>query len=50
MPLLGAIAGLSLLTIAMTIGAEPLFALASRGAQQLLQRDEYVMAVLGAGH
>jgi hypothetical protein len=34
----------------MTIGAEPLFELTSRGAQQLLQRDEYVRAVLGAGH
>ena len=46
-PLLVAIAALSLLTVAMTIGAEPLFELASRGAQQLLQRDEYVRAVLG---
>jgi len=34
-------------TLAMTIGAEPLFDLASRGAEQLLQRDEYVRAVLG---
>jgi hypothetical protein len=42
-----AIAGLSLLTIAMTIGAGPLFELTSRGAQQLLQRDQYVRAVLG---
>lgn len=47
-PLLGAIAGLSLLTIAMTFGAEPLFELTARSAQQLLQRDEYVRAVLGA--
>ena len=46
-PLLVAIAALSLLTIAMTIGAEPLFELTSRGARQLLQRDEYVRAVLG---
>ena len=38
---------LSLVTLAMTIGAEPLFELTSRGAQQLLQRDEYVRAVLG---
>ena len=29
------------------LGAEPLFELTSRGAQQLLQRDEYVRAVLG---
>ena len=49
-PLLVAIAGLSLLTIAMTIGAEPLFELTSRGAQQLLQRDEYVRAVLEEAH
>ena len=46
-PDLLAIAGLSVLTLAMTIGAGPLFALASRGAAQLLQRDEYVRAVLG---
>jgi len=38
---------LSLITVAMTIGAEPLFQLTTRGAQQLLQRDEYVRAVLG---
>jgi multicomponent Na+:H+ antiporter subunit D len=47
-PSLLAIAALSLLTLAMTIGAEPLFELTSRGAQQLLQRDEYVNAVLKA--
>jgi hypothetical protein len=35
------------LTLAMTIGAEPLFELTSRGARQLLQRTEYVHAVLG---
>jgi hypothetical protein len=46
-PNLVAIAALSLLTLAMTIGAEPLFELTSRGAQQLLHRDEYVRAVLG---
>jgi multicomponent Na+:H+ antiporter subunit D len=45
-----AIAALSLLTIGMTVGAEPLFALTARGASQLLQRDEYVRAVLGGGH
>jgi multicomponent Na+:H+ antiporter subunit D len=42
-----AIGVLSLITVAMTIGAEPLFQLTTRGAQQLLQRDEYVRAVLG---
>jgi multicomponent Na+:H+ antiporter subunit D len=46
-PYLLAIAGLSLLTLAMTIGAEPLFDLTSRGAQQLLHREAYVNAVLG---
>jgi multicomponent Na+:H+ antiporter subunit D len=46
-PYLLAIAALSLLTLAMTVGAEPLFELTSRSAQQLLQRDEYVQAVLG---
>jgi multicomponent Na+:H+ antiporter subunit D len=47
MPSLIVIAALSLVTLAMTIGAEPLFELVSRGAQQLLHRDEYVNAVLG---
>jgi multicomponent Na+:H+ antiporter subunit D len=46
-PLLAAISALSLVTLAMTFGAQPLFELASRGAQQLLQRDEYIRAVLG---
>jgi multicomponent Na+:H+ antiporter subunit D len=46
-PYLVAIAALSLVTLAMTVGAEPLFELTSRGAQQLLQRDEYIHAVLG---
>jgi multicomponent Na+:H+ antiporter subunit D len=45
-PFLVAIAALSVLTLAMTIGAEPLFDLTTRGAQQLLQRDDYVRAVL----
>jgi multicomponent Na+:H+ antiporter subunit D len=45
-PLLLAIAALSLVTVAMTIGAGPLFELTSRSAEQLLQRDEYVRAVL----
>ena len=47
MPLLITIAFLSLLTLAMTIGAEPLFELTSRTAQQLLHREDYVRAVLG---
>jgi multicomponent Na+:H+ antiporter subunit D len=49
-PFLLAIAALSLVTLAMTVGAEPLFELTVRGAQQLLQRDEYVRAVLGVAH
>ena len=47
-PFLVAIAGLSLLTLAMTVGAEPLFELTSRAAHQLLERDDYIRAVLGA--
>jgi multicomponent Na+:H+ antiporter subunit D len=46
---LTAIAALSLLTVAMTVAAEPLFELTSRGADQLLNRDAYVRAVLGGG-
>jgi multicomponent Na+:H+ antiporter subunit D len=46
-PLLAAIAALSLVTIAISIAAEPLYELTRRGAEQLLQRDAYVEAVLG---
>ncbi len=46
-PLLTAIGALSVVTLAMTVGAEPLFDLTSRAAQQLMQRDDYVRAVLG---
>jgi multicomponent Na+:H+ antiporter subunit D len=46
-PLLAAIAGLGLVTLVMTVAAEPLFELTSRGARQLLEHDEYVRAVLG---
>jgi multicomponent Na+:H+ antiporter subunit D len=45
--LLVTIAALSVITVAMTFFAEPLFDLASRSSHQLLQRDEYVRAVLG---
>ena len=45
-PYLVAIGGLSALTLAMTIGAGPLFDFASRSADQLLHHDEYVRAVL----
>jgi multicomponent Na+:H+ antiporter subunit D len=47
-PLLIAISGLSLVTVAITLAAGPLFELTSRAAHQLLQRDDYVRAVLGA--
>ncbi len=46
-PLLVAISGLSLVTVAITLAAGPLFELTSRAALQLLQRDEYIRAVLG---
>ena len=46
-PLLIAISGLSLVTLAITVGAEPLFELTLRAAHQLLQRDDYITAVLG---
>ena len=45
--LLFVISGLSLVTLAITAAAGPLFDLASRAAHQLLQRDDYVRAVLG---
>lgn len=48
-PLLATIGALGLLTLAMTIGAEPLFDFTTRSAAQLLDRDEYVGAVLGRG-
>lgn len=47
-PSLIAIAALSVVTIAITVGAEPLFAVASRAAQQLIDRDDYLRAVLGS--
>ena len=46
-PMLAAIGGLSLLTLAMTAGAEPIFALTSRAAEELLEPVGYVRAVLG---
>jgi multicomponent Na+:H+ antiporter subunit D len=45
--LLIAISGLSLVTVAITFRAESLFELTTRAAHQLLERDEYVRAVLG---
>jgi multicomponent Na+:H+ antiporter subunit D len=40
---------LAALTVAIGLGAGPAFALADRAAAQLLDRDAYVRAVLGAG-
>ena len=45
--LLIAISGLSLVTLAISVDAGPLFDLTTRAAHQLLQRDDYVRAVLG---
>jgi multicomponent Na+:H+ antiporter subunit D len=47
-PLLIAIAGLSVVTLGITVAAEPLFAVTSRAAHQLLDREEYIRAVLGS--
>ena len=47
-PLLIAITGLSMVTLALTAGAEPLFAITSRAAEQLLGREDYIRAVLGS--
>ena len=46
--LLATIGGLCLLTVGVTVGAEPLFGLASRAAGQLLQPELYINAVLGS--
>lgn len=46
-PLLIVIGGLNLVTLAITLWAGPLFDLASRAAHQLLERDQYIRAVLG---
>jgi len=46
-PMLATIAGLSLVTLGITFGAEELFTLASRAAAQLLEPDAYARAVLG---
>jgi multicomponent Na+:H+ antiporter subunit D len=46
-PLLIAISGLSLVTLAITFAAGPLFEVTSRAAHQLLQPEEYMRAVLG---
>ena len=46
-PLLIVIAALSVVTLGITVGAEPLFDVTSRAAEQLLNRENYIRAVLG---
>jgi multicomponent Na+:H+ antiporter subunit D len=41
------IGALAAVTIAIGLGAEPLFSLATRAADQLLDRDAYITAVMG---
>lgn len=43
------VAGLSLLILAMTVGAEPLYRVTSQAAGQLLNPDAYIRAVLDSG-
>jgi multicomponent Na+:H+ antiporter subunit D len=43
------VVGLSLLIVGVTIGAQPLFALTSRAAEQLLSPEAYIRAVLVSG-
>jgi multicomponent Na+:H+ antiporter subunit D len=45
-PLLVVIGGLSLVTVAISVWAGPLFDLTLRAAQQMLRRDDYIQAVL----
>ena len=45
-PLLIVIGGLSVVTLAISVWAGPLFDLTLRAAQQLLRRDDYIQAVL----
>jgi multicomponent Na+:H+ antiporter subunit D len=45
--MVGPIVVLALLTLAMTVAAEPVYGLTLRAAEQLLQADGYIRAVLG---
>jgi multicomponent Na+:H+ antiporter subunit D len=47
--ILAPVALLVSLTIGLSVAAGPVYGMATRAAQQLLDRDEYVRAVLGAG-
>ena len=46
-PLLVVIAALSVVTLGITVGAELLFDVTTRAAEQLLNREDYIRAVLG---
>jgi multicomponent Na+:H+ antiporter subunit D len=43
-----AVSGLSAVTLAISVIAGPLFDITLRAAHQLLQRDDYIQAVLGS--
>ena len=45
--ILAPIAVLAMLTLALSLGAEPVLSVSRRAAEQLLQPDGYVRAVLG---
>ena len=47
--ILAPVAFLVTLTIGLTLAADPVYRVATRAAQQLLDRDGYVRAVLGEG-
>jgi multicomponent Na+:H+ antiporter subunit D len=47
--LLGPIAALAAVILALSVAAEPVFSLSSRAATQLLDANEYMRAVLGGG-
>ena len=47
-PALAPIAVLAVLTLALSVAAEPVFSVSMRAADQLLHADEYIAAVLGA--
>jgi multicomponent Na+:H+ antiporter subunit D len=49
-PLMIAITGLSIVTLAISMVAGPLFDITLRAAHQLLQREEYIRIVLGSSH
>lgn len=48
-PILAPVAFLVALTIGLTVAADPVYGMATRAAQQLLDADGYIRAVLGEG-